>query len=100
MPKKRKANTKTRAASLKLKGRRGPSRVRGKAVARAVSRVVLPLIISAVFLGCVVFLGLSGYGTATASDFFGLRNIDIRGTDRTSPDDIRRIVAAAVARPG
>lgn len=100
MAKKRKTSAASRASSVKLKSRRAPRRVGRKAVSLSVSRVLLPLVISAVFLACVVFLGLSGYGTATASDFFELRSIDVRGAGRTSPDDIRRIVTAAVERPG
>ena len=41
-----------------------------------------------------------GFRTATASGFFGVKSIDVRGTDRTSADDIRRIVAASVEKPG
>ena len=32
--------------------------------------------------------------------FFGLKNIDVRGTDRTSTEDIRRIVMASVEKSG
>lgn len=48
----------------------------------------------------MVLLGLSGYQTAVASQFFGLRNIDIRGNQRTPSEDIRRIVASSVEKPG
>jgi cell division septal protein FtsQ len=41
-----------------------------------------------------------GYRTATASGFFGLRNIDVRGTERTSAEDVRRVVAASVEKHG
>ena len=101
MPKrKRVSSAKTRSASVKLKGRSAASRSRGKTASRALGRFALPLIVSCVLLGCAAFLGISGYKTATASDFFGLRNIEIRGNERTVPDDIRRIVAASVERSG
>lgn len=100
MPKKKKTRTKAVASSVRLKGRRASSRARSKAVSHTFGRIVLPLIVISILLGCVVFLGLSGYKTATASDFFGLRNIEIRGTERTSPEDIRRIVATTVEKPG
>ena len=61
---------------------------------------MLPLIICGILLGGVLFFVLSGYKTATASDFFGVRNIDVRGAERTSAEDIRRIVAASVEKPG
>ena len=61
---------------------------------------VAPLAISGVLLACLVFLGLLGYRTATASGFFILKSIDVRGTERTSADDIRRVVSASVEKPG
>ena len=100
MPKKRKTSTKNRASSVKLKRSSAATRARNTAVKRTFGRFVLPLIIICLLLGGLAFLGLSGYRTATASDFFNLRNIDVRGTERTSPEDIRRIVAAAVEKPG
>lgn len=99
MPKKRKTNTRSRASSVKLQGRGVPSH-RGKVVSRTFGRFVVPLIIIGALLGCLAFLGLSGYRTATASEFFSLRQIDVRGTDRTSQEDIRRIVSASVEKSG
>jgi hypothetical protein len=58
------------------------------------------LFISVGIVGVLIFLGISGYQTATASPFFGVKTIDIRGTERTSPEDIRRIVAAQVEKSG
>jgi cell division septal protein FtsQ len=100
MPKKRKTRAKSRASSVRLKQSSAASRARSNAVKRTFGRFVLPLLITGLLLGGLAFLGLSGYRTATASDFFELRNIDVRGTERTSPEDIRRIVAAAVEKPG
>lgn len=60
----------------------------------------MPFAICGVLLACLVFLGLLGYRTATASGFFVLKNIDVRGTERTSADDIRRVVAASIEKPG
>ncbi len=67
---------------------------------RTVGRFVLPIFVISVLLGLLVFLGLSGYDTATASEFFGLRSVDIRGTERSSVEDIRRLVASSVEKPG
>jgi len=69
-------------------------------MSRAVGRFVLPLIIICMLLGVIGFLGLAGYQTATASMFFGLKNIDVRGTDRTSAEDVRKIVMASVEKSG
>jgi cell division septal protein FtsQ len=85
---------------VKLRGRSAASRARGQAVTRTVGRFVVPLVVIAALLGCLLFLGFSGYESATASGFFGLRNVDIRGTSRTPVEDIRRIVATSVEKPG
>ncbi|MEP6788669.1 MAG: FtsQ-type POTRA domain-containing protein [Acidobacteriota bacterium] len=100
MPKKRKTSIKTKASSVKLKRTSAATRERNTAVKRTFGRFVLPLVITCLLLGGLAFLGLSGYRTATASEFFSLRNVDVRGTDRTPPEDIRRIVAAAAEKPG
>ena len=100
MPKKRKTNTKTKASSVKLKRTSSATRARNTAVKRTFGRFVLPLVIICLLLGGLAFLGFSGYRTATASEFFSLKNIDVRGTERTSPEDIRRVVAAAAEKPG
>ncbi|MEO6656474.1 MAG: FtsQ-type POTRA domain-containing protein [Pyrinomonadaceae bacterium] len=100
MAKKRKTTTRSKAASVKLSARNAGSRQRRSVATRSFSRFILPLIIFCVLAGCIAFLGLSGYRTATASGFFGLRNVDIRGNERTSADDIRRIIAASVEKPG
>src|SRR5205823_563478 len=68
--------------------------------ARRFGRFVLPLVISCGLLGALMFLGVMGFQTATASGFFALRNVDIRGTERTPSEDVRRIVAASVERTG
>ncbi|CAN5606316.1 hypothetical protein BH10ACI3_BH10ACI3_00210 [soil metagenome] len=100
MAKKRKTTTRSKAASVKVNGRRTPSRRRTGIATHSFSRFLLPLIIICALLGVIGVLGLSGYRTATASSFFGLRNVDVRGTQRTSVDDIRRIVTAGAEKPG
>jgi len=63
-------------------------------------RFVLPLIISCVLLAGLMFFGVMGFQTATASSFFSLRNIDVRGNDRTQQDEIRRVVSSSVEKTG
>ena len=45
-------------------------------------------------------MAFSGYQTATASTFFNLRNVDVRGIDRTPKDDVVRIVSSSVEKAG
>lgn len=96
MAKKRSKSIK--AKSSPLRGRKSSSA--SHFTARRFGNFVVPFFISAVLLACLVFIGLLGYRTATASGFFGLRNIDVRGTERSSADDIRRVVASSVEKRG
>ena len=63
-------------------------------------RFGLPLAISAVLIVAIAVLGFTFYRTATDSQFFKVRNIEVRGTDRTPVEDIRRIVASETEKPG
>ncbi len=61
---------------------------------------IAPLVISGALLiglGAMTFLG---YRSVTASDFFEVSRVDIRGTVRTSSDTIERIVISRTQRTG
>lgn len=61
---------------------------------------IVPLAVSGLVLVClVVVVGLT-YQTVTASDFFDLRSIDVRGTGRASKTDIEKIVRSNADRSG
>src|SRR6186997_1004900 len=100
MPKKRKVTSKSRTRTATAKRRSSSSRVKRNAAARTAGKYVIPGIISAILLAAITVLGFTGYQTATASDFFGLRNVDIRGNERTPAEDIRRVVTASAQKPG
>ncbi len=96
---------KSRSKSIKAKssssrGRKASSYSFNQLTAQRFGNFAVPLVISSVLLACLVFIGFLGYRTATASGFFGLRKIDVRGTERSSADDIRRVVAASVEKRG
>lgn len=57
------------------------------------------MLIAGLFIG-IGFFGLMGYRTATASEFFAVRKIEVRGVDRASTEDIRRIVTANTEKTG
>src|SRR4051794_31534936 len=100
MAKKRKPPAKRKPASVRVKGR-GAGRLKsGKQVTSAVGRFVQPLVIICVLSGAIGIVAISGYQTVTASSFFGLKNVDVRGTDRTPADDIKRLVAGSVEKTG
>ena len=100
MAKKKKTIVKPKASAAKPRSRASSSRVSGKSVSQSFGRFGLPLLICVVLLGGIAALGVFGYRTATESDFFKVRSIVIRGNEKTPAEDIRRIVAADVEKPG
>src|SRR5436190_10851580 len=94
-----KKKTRAKGPSVKLNGRK-VSQTRSRAASVGLRRYVLPLAILGVLLAGIGFFAFSGYQTATASNFFALKNVDVRGTERTSPEDVRRLVLSATEKPG
>lgn len=60
----------------------------------------LPLFLSVCLLICLSVLGYLGIQSVTASKFFSVKNVDVRGTDRAAKDDIARIAANAAEKTG
>lgn len=93
-----------RASRVKVK----PSTVRRNSAGSRSSRTgtsrfrsfALPLFLSFCILVCLGALGFLGYQTVTASDFFHVAKIDVRGTDRSSLGDVRRVVEIQTEKSG
>jgi len=66
----------------------------------AVTNFIFPLVFIAGILFCLGFLLFMGYQTVTASAFFDVKTIDVRGTNRLSKDEIERIVARQTEKLG
>jgi hypothetical protein len=66
----------------------------------ALGKYVLPLAAIVILLGATTFVAMSGYDTFARSSFFALRNVDVRGVERTPADDVKRVVNAAVEKTG
>lgn len=80
------------------KTRRGAStRKKG---AGNLANVVLPLIFIVGILFCLGFLLFMGYRTVTASNFFDVKTVDIRGTNRVAKDEIEKIVNRQTEKSG
>ncbi len=60
----------------------------------------VPLFFILCIVFCLGFLGLMGYRTVTASEFFEVKKIDVRGVSRSSKGDIEKIVEAQSVRLG
>jgi cell division septal protein FtsQ len=99
MAKGKKKSTQRDASSVRLKGRKRSSHV-GERAASAFGHFVLPAIVICILLAGAGFLVLSGLETATASEFFALKSVDVRGTQRASGDEIKRAVTASVEKRG
>jgi cell division septal protein FtsQ len=89
------------------KGRSNASSVRLKAQkksrntsSRNFSRFILPLLICAVLLVATGVIVALEYKTATSSGFFRLSKVEVSGNDRTSADEIKRIVTSSVEKSG
>jgi len=96
MAKKKKSSTRRSASSVRVKTR---STAKGTQE-RVTSRLVLPLAISGVMLLALGLFVAFGYRTATASEFFKLKSVDVRGNERTSADDIRKVVLGSAGQTG
>lgn len=60
----------------------------------------LPLFLSACLLICLSVLGYLGLQSVTASKFFAVKGVDVRGTDRAPREDIARIASNAAEKSG
>jgi cell division septal protein FtsQ len=98
MAKKKNTRSRTKNSSVRVKSQNASSFA--NAAARKFGRFVVPLTICCILIVGISFLGFLGLQTATASAFFGLRNVEVGGTVRTSPDEIKRVVASAAEKTG
>lgn len=73
--------------------RRGKSKAPGR-----VAMTVVPLFLILCILTCLGFLTLMGYRTVTASSFFDMKKIEVRGTSRVAREDVERIVRLEAAK--
>lgn len=92
MAKKRRSN----ASSVRLKAQKGTR----KNSSRELGRFILPLAICAVLLVATGVIVALEYKTATSSTFFRLNKVEVSGNDRTSADEIKRIVTSSVEKSG
>jgi cell division protein FtsQ len=82
-------------------GKRGRrAAINRKKSSGTVANVLVPLFFVAGILFCLGFLSFMGYRTATASAFFDLKKIEVRGVNRASKDEIERIIRAYSEKSG
>lgn len=61
---------------------------------------LVPLALIAAIVACLGFLAFMGYRTVTASEFFEVRKIDVRGNNRASREAVEAIVRSQTERAG
>jgi cell division protein FtsQ len=60
----------------------------------------LPVFLSFCILVCLAAMGFLGFQSVTASSFFNVASIEVRGTERAPKDDIERIVSTQTEKSG
>lgn len=68
--------------------------------ASRLANFILPLFFIVGILFCLGFLSVMGYRTVTASSFFDVKTVDVRGVTRAPKDDIERIVKMQTNKSG
>jgi cell division septal protein FtsQ len=66
----------------------------------AFTNFFVPLFFIVGILFCLGFLSLMGYRTVTASAFFDVKRIDVRGTNRASREEVERIARSYTEKSG
>jgi cell division septal protein FtsQ len=98
---KQKKNLKNKSMAVPKKRKRRPT-ASGRASKNSgqLRNIVLPVILSLFILACLGFLGIMGYQTVTASEFFDVKRVDVRGVSRSSREDIEKIVTSQTQHSG
>lgn len=80
-----------RMVSARRRSSNGPSRI---------GNFVLPFFLSFCILVCLGVLGFLGYRNVTASGFFDVKAVEVSGVERSSKQDIERIIESQTERSG
>ena len=80
--------------------RRSATPRKRNSTAASAARFLVPLVFIVGILFCLGFLMFMGYRTVTASAFFDVKKIDIRGVHRVSKEEIEKIVSQQSEKSG
>jgi cell division septal protein FtsQ len=83
------------ATASKPRARRKTTTVSSRRTKKTAGNFVnffVPLFFILCIMFCIGFLGFMGYRTVTASSFFDVKQIEVKGTSKVSREDIERIV--------
>lgn len=76
------------------------SRARSAGTNKRISRSAMPIFLSLCIVFCLGVLGFLGYRSVAASDFFNVTGVEVSGTNRSSKQDIEKIVVGQTERSG
>ena len=97
------AKSKSSLATKTTSAKRRPARNVPRKTAKNNGRFAnffVPLFFIFCILFCLGFLGFMGYRTVTASEFFDVKKVDVRGVARSSKEDIEKIVGGEAEKVG
>ncbi|MDQ3799079.1 MAG: FtsQ-type POTRA domain-containing protein [Acidobacteriota bacterium] len=106
MTKQTRKRTTTTTATAKRRTATAPARRRAASAARRgkskspsrLTMTVVPLFLILCILTCLGFLTFMGYRTVTASSFFDMKKVEVRGISRVSREEVERIVRVETAK--
>ena len=93
-------NAKSAKMKVRQPAKKPAAKPRGSKTPGRARTIMLPLFLSFCIVVCLAALGFIGYQTVTASDFFDVATIDVRGSERSSFADVRRIVEMQTEKTG
>lgn len=97
----RKTTTTRRKTTRKPAARRKkPTARRGNKTSPNFVNFFVPFFFIVCILFCLGFLGFMGYRTITASEFFDVKAIDVRGGENVKTEDVEKIVHAEAEKTG
>ncbi len=97
----RKTTTTRRKTTRKPTARRKkPAARRGGKTSTNFVNFFVPFFFIVCILFCLGFLGFMGYRTVTASEFFDVKAIDVRGGESIKTDEVEKIVRAETEKTG
>ncbi|MBK7708444.1 MAG: FtsQ-type POTRA domain-containing protein [Acidobacteria bacterium] len=93
----------TRRTTVRTTNKSAPKRRTTRRAAKSNGNLVnflVPLVFIVAIIGCLGFLAFMGYRTVTASEFFEVRKIDVRGAARVPKESVEGIVRNLTERSG
>ena len=96
----RKTTTRRKTIAKTAARRKKPTTRRGNKSSANFVHFFVPFFFIVCILFCLGFLGFMGYRTVTASEFFDVKEIDVRGGSDVKTEDVEKIVRAETEKTG